>query len=361
MDNDAEDAVVEIEDSDHDDASPADAMSCNSPGQESLPKTSSDLDSISQLSLSDENSFVNRPSWSPFGENSVTYPAQPYVTSSTLSEKEVRKDAVLISPEYATDVYMYMRERERQFHPKAHYLSKQSDVSEIMRVVLVDWLSEVMEEYNLGGETLFLAVSFVDRFLSVMAVPRTKLQLLGVAALYVASKYEEVYPPTAQKFVYITDHTYTLRQLLKMETLLLDNIGFNVSTPTINSFLDYYLKIVRADARTKFTAQYLGEMCLLHAKFLCYYPSLVAAAITCFANVITGGVPWSESIENLSGYGVSDFHQCLTEIHKQYEEMPNCTQQAIREKYSSKRYLNVALQSVPPELPPPTSPESAPE
>lgn len=66
-------------------------------------------------------------------------------------------------------------------------MRRQPDVSYTMRTILVDWLVEVAQEYKLQSETLFLAVSFIDRFLSVMSVVKSKLQLLGTAAMFVAS------------------------------------------------------------------------------------------------------------------------------------------------------------------------------
>lgn len=78
-----------------------------------------------------------------------------------------------------------------------------------MRAILVDWLVEVSEEYRLSTDTLYLAVNYVDRFLSSMVVLRKKLQLVGTASMLIASKLEEVYPPEVCEFVYITDDTYT--------------------------------------------------------------------------------------------------------------------------------------------------------
>ena len=90
-----------------------------------------------------------------------------------------------------------------------------------MRQILVDWLVEVSEEYKLQTETLHLAVNYIDRFLSLMSVQRSKLQLVGTAAMFIASKYEEIYPPDVSEFVYITDDTYTKRQVLRMEHLVI--------------------------------------------------------------------------------------------------------------------------------------------
>lgn len=63
----------------------------------------------------------------------------------------------------------------------------QNDISPNMRGILVDWLVEVAEEYQLVTDTLFLTVSYIDRYLSSYAISRNKLQLLGVACMLVAS------------------------------------------------------------------------------------------------------------------------------------------------------------------------------
>lgn len=71
--------------------------------------------------------------------------------------------------------------------PKATYMKKQPDITHSMRAILVDWLVEVGEEYKLQNETLYLAVNYIDRFLSSMSVLRGKLQLVGTAAMLLAS------------------------------------------------------------------------------------------------------------------------------------------------------------------------------
>lgn len=120
------------------------------------------------------------------------------------------------------------------------YMRKQQDISHSMRTILVDWLVEVGEEYRLQNETLCLAVSYIDRFLSVMSVVRAKLQLVGTAAMFIAAKYEEIYPPDVGEFVYITDNTYTKKQVLRMEQLILKVLTFDLCVPTTTVFLNAY-------------------------------------------------------------------------------------------------------------------------
>ena len=93
----------------------------------------------------------------------------------------------------------------------------QQDVNAHMRGILVDWLVEVAQEYKLVSETLFLAVNYIDRFLSCEVAPRRKLQLVGITCMLVAAKYEEIYAPQIEDFCYITDNTYTRDEVLAME------------------------------------------------------------------------------------------------------------------------------------------------
>ena len=66
-------------------------------------------------------------------------------------------------------------------------MRKQHDITVLMRSILVDWLIEVAEEFRLLNETVYLAVNYIDRFLSQMAVLRGKLQLVGTSAMFIAA------------------------------------------------------------------------------------------------------------------------------------------------------------------------------
>jgi cyclin B len=83
-----------------------------------------------------------------------------------------------------------------------------------MRSILIDWLIEVHFKYKLQSETLFIAVRIIDRYLELEKVPKSRLQLVGVTALLVACKYEEIYPPELKDFVFLTDKAYTKEDML---------------------------------------------------------------------------------------------------------------------------------------------------
>uniref|UniRef100_A0A8C5P607 Cyclin A1 n=1 Tax=Jaculus jaculus TaxID=51337 RepID=A0A8C5P607_JACJA len=277
------------------------------------------------------------------------------VDSSVHSQSEAASDFgtdVINVTEYAEEIHQYLREAEMRHRPKAHYMRKQPDITEGMRTILVDWLVEVGEEYKLRTETLYLAVNFLDRFLSCMSVLRGKLQLVGTAAILLASKYEEIYPPEVDEFVYITDDTYTKRQLLRMEHLLLKVLAFDLTVPTTNQFLLQYLRRHGVCLRTENLAKYVAELSLLEADpFLKYLPSLIAAAAYCLANYIVNRHFWPETLAAFTGYSLSEIVPCLSELHRACLNIPHRPQQAIREKYKAPKYLHVSLMEPPAVLP----------
>ena len=90
------------------------------------------------------------------------------------------------------------------------YFKEQPDISEHMRAVLLNWLIDVHLKYKLQAETLFITVHIIDAYLSVARVNRTRLQLVGIAALWIASKYEETYQvPKINNLVFMCDSAYS--------------------------------------------------------------------------------------------------------------------------------------------------------
>ncbi|KAM6220171.1 cyclin-A2 [Rhynchocyon petersi] len=261
-------------------------------------------------------------------------------------EKPVSANEV---PDYLEDIHTYLREMEVKCKPKVGYMKKQPDITNSMRAILVDWLVEVGEEYKLQNETLYLAVNYIDRFLSSMSVLRGKLQLVGTAAMLLASKFEEIYPPEVAEFVYITDDTYTKKQVLRMEHLVLKVLAFDLAAPTINQFLtQYFLYQQTADCKVESLAMFLGELSLIDADpYLKYLPSVIAAAAFHIALYTVTGQSWPDSLVQKTGYTLENLKPCLMDLHQTYLRAPQHAQQSIREKYKNSKYHGVSLLNPP--------------
>lgn len=103
------------------------------------------------------------------------------------------------------------------------------------------------------------------------------MQLVGVAALLISTKYEEIYPPTVKDYIYLTDNTYTRQQILQQEQQILFSLQFDIQQTSSYRFLERYSKIAKADSVTFYLAQYLLELALLDSKMNQYKPSLLAS------------------------------------------------------------------------------------
>jgi hypothetical protein len=163
------------------------------------------------------------------------------------------------------------------------YMHRQPNLSPTMRAILIDWLVEVHMKFRLVPEVLYLSVNIIDRYLQKVEVQRSKLQLVGVTALLIASKYEEIYPPEVRDCVYITNRAYTRQEVIDMEVSILKVINFKLSGPTAYPFLQRFLFITRATPTMAFAAAYYLERVLQEHDILKFRPSLVAASAVCLA------------------------------------------------------------------------------
>ncbi|XP_068136466.1 cyclin-A2 [Hyperolius riggenbachi] len=246
-------------------------------------------------------------------------------------------------PDYAEEIHTYIREMEVKCKPKAGYMQKQPDITNNMRAILVDWLVEVGEEYKLQNETLYLAVNYIDRFLSSMSVLRGKLQLVGTAAMLLASKFEEIYPPEVAEFVYITDDTYNKKQVLKMEHLVLKVLSFDLAAPTILQYLNQYFRIHPATPKMECLCLYLGELSLIDSDpFLRYLPSVVAASAFIIANYTLNDETWPDSLAQFTRYSLDSLRLCVIDLYHTFLSASTHQQQAVREKYKTAKYHAVS-------------------
>ncbi|CAF1146780.1 unnamed protein product [Adineta ricciae] len=266
--------------------------------------------------------------------------------------KANENEQVLINvDEYASEILMYLKEREHTSRPKANYMRKQTELTWDMRAILIDWLSEVADEYKLYSETLHLAVNFIDRFLSRMSVTKSKFQLIGTTALYLAAKCEEVYPPNAAEFAYVTDNAYTKKQVLKIEDLLLQTLHFEVSTVSTHTFLLHYLKLAEVDEVTEDLARYIAELTLLDPECLQYLSSLQAAAVLCLALHMCQKPPWSSKLKRTTGYTIQSFYSIMEKIFWLVAKAHVHDKWAITRKYRHVKHHSVALIELPSTLP----------
>jgi hypothetical protein len=111
--------------------------------------------------------------------------------------------------EYTGNILLHYLETEVMNQPRSKYMQKQPHINERMRSILIDWIIEVHFQFKLKVESLFLTVNLIDRYLEKCSVTKETLQLVGVSAMLIACKYEEIWPPLIKDYIHISDNAYS--------------------------------------------------------------------------------------------------------------------------------------------------------
>ena len=198
----------------------------------------------------------------------------------------------LMVAEYVGEIFEYLKVLEESTMPNPDYMDHQENLEWQLRGVLIDWLIEVHTRFHLLPETIFLAVNIIDRFLSARVVELEKLQLVGITAMFIASKYEEVISPHVVNFRHVADDGFSEEEILKAERFVLAALNYDLSYPNPMNFLRRISKADSYDIQTRTLGKYLLEISLLDHRFMGYHPSHIAAAAMYLARLILERGEW---------------------------------------------------------------------
>ncbi|TSN12259.1 G2/mitotic-specific cyclin-B3 [Bagarius yarrelli] len=235
------------------------------------------------------------------------------------------------TPEYAKDIFDYLKKREEEF-VLHDYMESQPSLNPSMRAILVDWLVEVQENFELNHETLYLAVKMTDHYLAVAQASRELLQLIGSTAMLLACKFEERLPPCVDDFLYICDDAYKRSQLIAMEGKILQALNFQLNIPCVNAGMD-----------TLTLARFVCELSLLEMQFVPVRASLLASACLLIAVVTKDLGGWTASLQFHSGYSVEDLAPVARKLQHMLNTPSDSKLATVRSKYSHKVFFEVAL------------------
>ena len=244
--------------------------------------------------------------------------------------------------EYGEEIFDYLRGLETRMAPNPRYMEQQQEIQWSMRAVLMDWVIQVHQRFNLLPETLFLTVNYIDRFLSCKIVSLGKLQLVGATAIFVAAKYEEVQCPTISEIIYMVDGGYSPDELLKAERFMLSMLQFELGWPGPMSFLRRISKADDYDLETRTLAKYFLEVTVMDERFVGCTPSFLAAGAHCMSRLMIHDDEWSKAHVYYSNYTWSQLRQLLAAILECCED-PHKHHSAVYDKYTDKRYKRASI------------------
>ena len=265
--------------------------------------------------------------------------------------------------EYIDDILENLLEEEKQSKLKIApaYFHFQSDINSKMRAILIDWLIDVHLKFNFKQETLYITIYIIDTYLSLEKIERCNFQLLGVTALFIACKQNEILFRKLNEYVYITDNAYTENDIRKMENKILHILDFNILFPSSLTFYEILFNKLNLykDKKIFNFGEFIMESFYLDENNLKYSPSTIACAIgyivmkyfkidnykECYNPKIFNIKPVDEFIEKFSksnNYHVYIIKECAKDICFSMNELSKGNLKSTIRKYSSEKYENVS-------------------
>ena len=255
--------------------------------------------------------------------------------------------------EYQEEIIPYLISLENEKRINPNYMSKQNDINEKMRMILIDWLIEVHLKFKLLPETLFLTINFIDRYLQNNQTPRDKLQLIAVSSLLIACKYEEIYPPEISSFVYITDNAYTKEEILNYEIKILGDLEYDITYPTSLRFLEILLIKLNLSKDNIFINKmmYLIELCF--SKLYFYNFTYLELVLSCCLFLYEKNLIMTQNV--IKCFNLGDNYNKMEKIKKCIFEIKNLVEymnenknvfKGVRQKYSLEKYGSISTQEL---------------
>ena len=270
-----------------------------------------------------------------------------YFDTSKITNVQIPKDYLNII------YYNLLKEEEKGIEPKADYtyMKRQKEINDKMRSILVDWIIDVHFKFGFTDETLFMTISIIDRYLSIEQITRSKFQLLGITALMIACKHEEIDLPKIDDFIYITDNAYVKSEVIKMENDVLSKLNFSFLYPSPIKFFEYLSLHFNFSKKLHMMGKYLMESFLLDVKNAKYKPSIISCACSYIVMKFFKMPNYQESYnkkyfnleDNKEKFTESNIKECAKDICLFVDNINNTNYQACVKKYSKPEQEKVAI------------------
>ena len=263
---------------------------------------------------------------------------------------------IQIPKEYINTIYYNLLKEENigiEACPKYNYLTQQSEITERMRGILIDWLIEVHFKFGFTDETLYMTVSIIDRYLSSNQITKKNFQLLGITSLLISCKHEEIDLPKITDFTYITNNAYEKNEVIQMEYDILKTLNFNLLYPSPIKFFEYLSLHFNFDNKMIMLGKYLMESFLLDIKNIKYKASIIACAccyivmkffkIKNYKDIYDKKFYSLEKDNPTIKYDENDVKDCAKDICLLIDSIHKLKFFGCKKKFSDEKHENVAV------------------
>jgi hypothetical protein len=275
-----------------------------------------------------------------------------------------RYNNIKYSEEYKNDILdnLLQEERELKIIINPNYFSYQPEINDKMRAILIDWLIDVHTKFDFREETLYITIYIIDCYLSIKKIERCNLQLLGVTALFIACKQNEIIFRRIKEYAYITDNAYTESEIINMENVILKTLNFNILFPSSLSFYEIIcnnLGIINDNEKFNL-GEFLMQSFFMDSNSLKYSYSTIACAAAyivmkffkmknyqyCYDNKIFNIKKNTELMEQQqaqnNNYPIYIIKECAKDICFFVGELAKNNLKGAIRKFSNEKYGNVS-------------------
>ncbi|XP_061174985.1 cyclin-F-like isoform X2 [Saccostrea echinata] len=218
-----------------------------------------------------------------------------------------------------------------------------------MRYILVDWLVEIAGMKDFSSHTLHIAVSVVDRYLKIHKTSRSKLQLLGVSAMVLCSRFLGKDIITIREAAWLTDNTYKYEDVVRMMGEISATLRGNIRVPNSLDFVEIFSSVAGLDRKCSCLAEYICELTLLQAEMGQYSPAEIAASCVLLARLLMKlEMPWPDKIVEFSGFSIEDISRCAFHMHEKcflegsVVDHRDVKLQAVKLRYAEEKFYKVS-------------------
>ena len=276
--------------------------------------------------------------------------APKYFNTSSIKNVQIPKD-------YLNTIYYNLLKEQytnkKKFKPEYNYMNSQTEINEQMRSILIDWIIDVHGKFGFTDETLYMTVLIIDRYSSIKKITRNEYQNLGISALMISCKHEEINVPKVEDFIYITDNAYNKEEVFKMEQDILNGLNYDLLYPSPIKFFEYLSLKFNFDKKQFYFGKYLMETFLLNLICIKYFPSIIACAAAYIVMKFFKLKNYKESylkqwymIEGKEGFnfieprcGVKD---CAQEMCNFVDNIGSTNYLSCQKKYESEEYCCIS-------------------
>ena len=272
-----------------------------------------------------------------------------YFSISSINNIQIPKD-------YLNIIYYNLlteeKENRKYFQAEYNYMNSQKEINDQMRSILVDWIIDVHGKFGFCDETLYMTISIIDRYSSIKKITRNEYQCLGITALMISCKHEEINVPKVEDFIYITDNAYNKTEVFNMEIDILDKLQYNLLYPSPIKFYEYLSLHFGFDKKMHFLGKYLMETFLLDLISIKFKPSIISCACAYIVMKFFKKQNYKESymkkwymIEGKEGYEIENgcgVKDCATEMCNFVDNINNTNYLSCQKKYAVDEYCNIS-------------------